>query len=144
VGKLLGQTAFLLNIQSVLPLPPGLAIFIANWLPWVELMLGVCLIMGIATQLAGLFSAVLIVAFIWHNSWMIALGFGYEPCRCLGVLQQVFVGKLSTIGSLYIDIGLLILALIIYFGYQGNLLNLRPWFLRRVERQMPEEGEVIK
>ena len=72
---------------------------------------------------------------------MIAHGFGDEPCPCLGVLEQVFQGKLAMIGSLYIDIGLFILVLIIYFGYQGNFFNVRPWFLTRAEQQMPKQDE---
>ena len=131
VGKLLGQSAFLFSVSSVLSMIPKLASVIAGWFPWVELIIGVLLITGIALQFVALLSTVLIAAFMFHNSWMIAHGMGYQPCPCLGVFERVFQGKLSTIGSLYVDIGLLILALVIYFCYQGNLFDIRPWFLRR-------------
>ena len=143
IGKLLGQSAFLLNILLPVPLMPTvLATIIADWLPWVELILGVCLIMGVAAQVGALLSTVLVAVFITYNSWMIGNGLGYRPCGCLGVLDKVFLGELSTTQSLYIDIGLLILALIIYFGYQGGFFDVRPWFLRRLGWQMPKEGEV--
>ena len=142
VGKLLGEGAFLLNILSLPLIPQRLATTIVECLPWVELILGVCLIIGIAIQFVALLSTVLIAIFISYNAWMVAHGFGYKPCGCLGILDRVFLGQLSTTNSLYIDIGLIILALIIYFCYQGNFFDVRPWFLRRAERQIPEQGGV--
>jgi uncharacterized membrane protein YphA (DoxX/SURF4 family) len=139
VGKLMGQSAFLLNV-SELALKPDLVNFITTTLPWVELALGLALAVGFVPQLAGGISAVLVAAFIFHNSWMIASGFGYESCGCLGVLDKLFDGKLSTISSLYVDIGLLLLALTVYFAYPGKLLNLRPWFLRRKSAEGDEAG----
>ena len=130
VGKLLGQSAFLLSLSSAY-ISPEFSAFIANVLPWVELILGISLIIGIAPQLVGGISTVLVAAFIFHNSWMISQGWGYQPCGCLGVFDKLFEGKLSTFSSLYIDIGLLVLALAIYFAYPGKLLEIRPWFLRR-------------
>ncbi len=130
-GKLFGQSAFLLNVQAISFLPPVFTIIIGYWLPWVEMVLGLLLIAGVVTQVVALVSTVLIAAFIFHNSWMISQGLGNEPCACLGILDRVLGGDLSTTGALYIDIGLLILAVAVYFGYQGKLFNVRPWFLRR-------------
>ena len=131
VGKLLGQSAFLLTLRSSLPLNPGLAGFIAGWLPWVEIIIGLCLLIGIVPQLAAGISILLSASFIFYNSWMISQGLGYKPCSCLGVFDKLFQGRLSTSSSLYIDIGLLVLALAIYFVYPGKFLNVRPWFLGR-------------
>ena len=128
VGKLLGHSAFLLTVETWV-VSEEFAAFVAAGLPWVELVLGACLIIGIAPQLAGGLSTVLIAGFIGYNSLIISQGFGYKPCGCLGVLDRLFQGRLSTISSLYIDIGLIILALAIYFAYPGRLLNVRPWFL---------------
>jgi len=128
VGKLMGQSAFLLAISTHI-INPNAAAWVASWLPWVELVLGLCLLVGIFPQIAAGVSTMLVAAFIMHNGWMIANGFGYEPCGCLGVLDQIFGGKLSTIGSLYVDIGLAVLALAVYFCYPGRLLNTRPWFM---------------
>lgn len=141
VGKLPGQSAFLLNIESALSLPPIVITVTTNLLPWVEVILGACLIIGIAVQFVALLSTALIAAFILHNSWIISLGLGYRPCPCLGVFERVFEGRLSTTGSLYIDIGLFALALIIYFGYPGKSFDVHPWFQGKVEQQMPKDGE---
>ncbi|MFC1872020.1 MauE/DoxX family redox-associated membrane protein [Chloroflexota bacterium] len=126
----MGQNVFLLEISSFI-LNPVVVNVISGALPWVEIVLGVCLLAGVLTQIVSGVSILLIASFIFHNSWMISQGLGYEPCSCLGVFEKLFGGKLSTTGSLYIDIGLLILALAVYFGYQGKLLNMRPWFLKR-------------
>jgi uncharacterized membrane protein YphA (DoxX/SURF4 family) len=130
VGKLLGHSAFLLSLSS-LYMSPEFTAFVASVLPWVELVLGLSLVIGIAPQLVGGISTVLVAAFIFHNSWMITHGWGYQPCGCLGVFDKLFQGNLSTFSSLYIDIGLLVLALAIYFAYPGKLLEIRPWFFRR-------------
>ena len=131
VGKLLGQSAFLLSISSSGALSPAFANITATWLPWVELILGVFLIVGVLNHLTALFSVVLVGALIFYNSWMISHGLGYEPCACLGAFEKLFQGRLSTITALYVDIGLLALALVIYFTGPGKLLNIRPWFLGR-------------
>jgi len=139
VGKLMGQSAFLLALSTYV-LSPEAAAWVATWLPWVELVLGLCLLVGILPQIAAGITAVLTAAFIMHNGWMIAHGFGYEPCHCLGILDRV-MGEMSTVTSLYVDIALIILALAVYFCYPGRLLNARPWFMRwREIVESPEES----
>ena len=130
VGKVLGQSAFLLEISAVV-VSTSLVNLIAEWLPWVEIILGACLLIGICPQPAAGLSTALAGAFIWHNSLLISYGLGHKPCGCLGILDRVFGGELSTVGALYIDIGLIILALAIYFSYPGRFLDVRPWFLKR-------------
>ena len=73
----------------------------------------------------------LIAVFIANNSWLLSHGLGHEPCDCFGILDRIFQGELSTIGALYLDIGMLALALAIIFSHPGKLLTVRPWFLRR-------------
>jgi uncharacterized membrane protein YphA (DoxX/SURF4 family) len=128
VGKLMGQSAFLLTLSTWI-VSENIANWVAGWLPWVELVLGACLLVGIVPQIVAGITALLVAAFAMHNGWMIAHGLGYQPCHCLGIMDQVFGGELSTIGSLYVDIGLIILALAVYFCYPGRLSNVRPWFM---------------
>jgi uncharacterized membrane protein YphA (DoxX/SURF4 family) len=129
VGKLLGHSAFLLSVSTYI-LGVEVSHFITAWLPWLELVVGLCLLVGIIPQIASGISVLLVAAFILHNSWMIIHGLGYEPCGCLGVFERLFGGEMSTMTSLYVDIGLLVLALAVYFCYPGRLLNVRPWFFR--------------
>jgi uncharacterized membrane protein YphA (DoxX/SURF4 family) len=127
-GKLMGQSSFLLSLSGSYIISEEAVILLSGWLPWVELVLGLCLLVGIFPQIVSGISTLLVAAFIMHNGWMIGQGFGHEPCGCLGVLDRVFSGELSTVGSLYVDIVLIVLALAVYFGYPGGLLNTRPWF----------------
>jgi len=133
VGKLLGQSAFLLTVQFFPNINPGFVSFVIHGLPWVEIVLGVCLIIGIATQLVTILSTMLIVVFVFYNSWMIWHGFKNEPCACLGAFETLFQGKLSTATALYVDIGLLALVVLIYLSFKGKFFNLRPWFLGRAK-----------
>ncbi|UCH42966.1 MAG: DoxX family protein [Dehalococcoidales bacterium] len=130
VGKLLGEGAFLLQV-STLVLNPAVASAIAAILPWVEIVLGTLLLTGIATRIAAGTSALLIASFIYYNGWMISQGFGFEPCGCLGIMERLLGDELSTTQSLYIDIGLLVLALGACFCFPGRLLSIRPWFWNR-------------
>jgi uncharacterized membrane protein YphA (DoxX/SURF4 family) len=106
------------------------AIFI--WLPRIELIVGLLLIIGVAAKLMAAFSLVLIAGFMANNSWLISQGLGYEPCSgCFGVLERITQARLSTAGALYIDMGMLALVVIILLYYPGNFLTIRPWFLGR-------------
>ncbi len=129
-----GEFLAIILSKSFLTLPQ--AIIVARWVPWVELVLGSLLIIGIAAKFMASFSAALIVAFIANNSWMISLGLGSEPCGCFGRFGHLPPAQFSTIEALYLDIGMLALVLIILFCYPGNFLTIRPWFLR--------EGKVAK
>ena len=144
IGKLMGQSAFLLEVSTSV-INPALAELLSIYLPWIEITLGVCLLVGIIPQIAAGFSAVLVAAFILHNSWLISLGLGQKPCPCLGVLDVVFGGKLSTTGALYIDIGLIIIALAVYVCYPGKILNIHPWLISRgkIYNNLSEEDTAI-
>ncbi len=129
VGKLAGRGAFFLSISSAAVMPPVFATIIATLLPWVELLLGVSLIAGVLSRLSALLSSVLAIDLIIYNTLMIISGLGYEPCGCLGIFERLLSDNLSSINALYVDIGILALALVIYFLQEGKLLNIRPWFL---------------
>jgi len=129
LGKLPYYGEFLALTLSKSFLTLSQAIIVARWLPWIEVVLGSLLIIGIATKLMASFSAVLIVAFIANNSWMISLGLGDKPCGCHGEIENL--GTMSVIDSLYLDMGMLVLVLIILFCYLDNFLTIRPWFFRK-------------
>ena len=95
------------------------------WLPRIELIVGLLLIIGIAAKLVATFSSVLIAGFIAINSLMIIQGHGRCP-SCFG--PQL---ALRAVDALFIDIIMVALVLIILFCYQSNFFNIYPWFLRR-------------
>jgi uncharacterized membrane protein YphA (DoxX/SURF4 family) len=141
IGKLLGHSALLLSMSTLAFFPHWLQYLIVNVLPWAELVMGLFLLAGILTQLVSFVSCILVACFIFQNSWMIMHGYSNEPCSCFGILDRVFLGKLSTTNALYIDIFMLVLAILIYFAYQGKLVNWRPWYLKKKVQPVvsPEE-----
>ena len=132
LGKLLSQAESFKTIFNPFPdfLAPVFAEAVFSWLPYVELIIGLLLVFGIAAKLMAVFSMVLIAGFITNNSWLISRGLGYEPCDCFGVMERIIQVELSTTGALYLDIGMLVLAFIAIFCYPGKFFTLRPWFLR--------------
>jgi len=99
--------------------------------PYVELAIGLLLIVGFATKLIATLSSVLIAAFAASNVWFITQGLGFEPCGCLGIFDRLFQNRLSTQQSLYLDIAMLALVLITLLGYQRNFTDIYPWFLKK-------------
>jgi len=132
LGKLLSQAESFTTIFNPFPdfLAPVFAKAVFSWLPYIEVIIGLLLIVGIAAKLMTIFSSVLIAGYITNNAYLISRGLGYKPCECLGIMKRIIQVELSTTGALYLDIGMLVLVLIILFCYRGNFLNIHPWFSR--------------
>ena len=139
-GKLPVQDEFLKILLTTSFFHPVLVHIAAHYLPWAELILGLLLIIGVATKIMSSFCAVLILAFIANNSWLIFHGQGYEPCGCLGILDRLIEGNLSTMQSLYLDIGMLALVVIILLSHPGSFLTIRPWFFEEARIGGDEGG----
>ena len=99
--------------------------------PYVELAIGLLLIVGFATKLIAALTSLLIAGFIASNVWFITHGMGFEPCGCLGIFDRLFQNRLSTQQSLYLDIAMLALVLITLLCYQRNFTDIYPWFLKK-------------
>lgn len=138
LGKLLHQPDTVRIFFIPLPyfLTQAMAKAVLNWLPVIELTIGFLLVIGIAPKLVATFSSVLIAGFIAHGSLLIRRGLASEPCDCFGKMKIVPYTELSIIGSLYLDIVMLALILIILFWHQRNFFNIYPWFLAR--------GKIVK
>ena len=133
LGKLLQQTeTFMIFYTSAMSfLPPALTDSAPIWLPAIELLIGLLLILGVVARLVAACSSALIAIFIINNSWLLSQGLGYEPCECFGILERILQGTLSTTGALYLDIIMLALAFVTIFCYPGKFLTVRPWFMRK-------------
>ncbi len=133
VGKLLHQPEavriFFIPLPDFLTATLTKAVF--SWLPYIEFTVGLLLIIGVAPKLVATLSSMLIAGFIAHNALLISYGLWAEPCDCFGKLKIVPYTELSIIGSLYLDIVMLALVLIILFWHRGSFFNIYPWFLAR-------------
>jgi len=130
-GKLPGQAEFIdALLQSFWT--PGFAYFIGYCLPWVEIALGVFLLLGLFLRIAAALCLPLIAGFMANNSWALSQGLEQFPqCGyCFGVWEEFF-GAISPWQALGIDILLLGAALIIIFLHRESFLSFRPWFIKR-------------
>jgi len=129
-GKVPGQTEFI-DILLGSFWTPTLAYFIGYCLPWIEIILGMLLLLGVYSRIAAALCLPLIVGFIANNSWALSQGMEQFPqCGyCFGIWEEL-LGAISPLQSLYIDIVLLCLALIILLFYPRNFLCFRPWFIK--------------
>jgi len=135
LGKLFAnlpeETEFIDNLIPAFFMTPTVALFIGYGLPWVEVALGILLVLRIWPRLMAIFCLPLTFAFMANNSWMISQGMEEFPscAYCFGKLEEI-LGALSPIQSLCIDIGLFALAVIIILVHPGSFLASPPWAVR--------------
>jgi uncharacterized membrane protein YphA (DoxX/SURF4 family) len=137
VGKLLHQPDTVRIFFIPLPyfLTQAMAKAVLNWLPVIELTIGFLLVIGIAPKLVATFSSVLIIGFITHNSVLISRGYWFSPCDCFGRLKVLPYTELFVLGSLFLDIAMLALILMILFWYRSDFFKIYPWFLAKGENK---------
>jgi len=132
-GEMPGQTMYF--IGAVLPdawLTPGVALFFGDVLfpyiiPYLELSLGILLVLSIWPRLIAAISLPLITAFIANNAWYISQGkMKFTSCECFGIWEEMF-GAMTHLQSLSLDIVLLALALTTIFVHPGGFLSSPTW-----------------
>jgi len=135
-GEMPGQT--MQFIGAILPdawLTPISALFIGDIflpyiIPYVELSLGILLLLSIWPRLIATLSLPLITAFIANNSWYISQGkMKFTSCECFGIWEEMF-GTMTHLQSLSLDIVLFALALTVIFVHPGSFLSSPPWLTK--------------
>ncbi|MFC1955938.1 MauE/DoxX family redox-associated membrane protein [Chloroflexota bacterium] len=101
---------------------------IFTYLPRLEILIGLLLVLGIAAKTISIITMVLISIFMASNYWLLSQGLGYESCGCFGFIAESYLTVNVSFG---IDIAMLTLAFIVLFCYQSNFTNVIPWFCRR-------------
>jgi uncharacterized membrane protein YphA (DoxX/SURF4 family) len=139
-GEMPGQT--IQFIGAIIPdawLTPKLALFIGDVLfpyiiPWTELCLGVLLLVRIWPRFFAAITLALTAAFIANNAWYISQGkIAFTPCGCFGIWER-FLGTLTHVQSLYIDIALFALALTIVIVHPAGFFASPQWAMRLSQR----------
>ncbi len=130
-GKVPGQTEFIDALLKSFWTPP-IAYLIGYCLPWAELILGVLLLLGVFPRIAAALCLPLIGGFIANNSWALSQGMEQFPqCdHCFGIWEE-FLGAISPLQALCLDIVLFCLALIILLFHPCGFLGFQPWFIKR-------------
>lgn len=101
-------------------LSPGVADVVAAVLPWLEIGAGVLLLFGLATRLAGVLSALLLIAFLIGVISAAARGLSID-CGCFGGGGQVAAGQTAYTWEIVRDSAFLLAA-----GYL--IVRPRSWF----------------
>ena len=129
-GKIPGQAEF---IDALLKSfwTPQVAYFIGYCLPWVEVALGVLLLMGLFPRIVAGLCLPLIAGFMANNSWALSQGIEQFPqcAYCFGIWEK-WLGAVSPWHALSLDIVLFCLALSILLFHPGGFLTFRPWFIK--------------
>lgn len=124
-GKIFAQSG---GTELLLPefLPPSLVQAVSVALPWVEITVGVLLILGIAVKFTTSLSALMIAGFVTSNIILINLGMASEPCGCFGGITG---GEFSTGSALMLDGVMVMMVLLVFKFHPSSFRSIRPWCL---------------
>jgi len=86
-------------------LPTAIANFLGYVLPWLEIGLGLLLILGVAVSISGLFGAIIMLAFIIAIAQAWARGLSID-CGCFGGGGPVDPSQTKYLSEIIRDIGL--------------------------------------
>lgn len=123
-GKLPEGAAFVNQVEEFDLLPHALARFYGTALPWMEIVIGVLLLLGLLSRFASAIGGLVSLSFIVANSVVLYRGLNLE-CGCFGDLAV-----LQTRDALIVDVVLLVMALQILF-HKGEFLSLDSWIFRK-------------
>ena len=124
-GKLPGLTEFYSSLLGSFWTAP-VAFLITNVLPWIEIIIGALLILGVFPRIAAAVSLPLIAGFMVNNIWAISQGETFHSCGCFGVWEEL-LGSITPLQALSLDIVLLLLAVIIILFHPFGFLTFHWW-----------------
>lgn len=124
-GKVFAQSG---GTELLLPefLPAFVVQAISVILPWVEIAVGVLLILGIAVKFTTSLAALMIAGFVVSNIVLINLGMAAEPCGCFGGITG---GEFSTGASLILDGVMVGMVLLVFKFHPSSFTSIKPWCL---------------
>ena len=113
----LDKSQMAVRAYELLPIP--FANFMGVILPFLEIAVGVLLVIGAGVRISALISGVLMIAFIFGISWAWAQGLSID-CGCFGGGGQVEPGTANYLPELLRDGGLALLAIYLFFFPQSK------------------------
>lgn len=128
IGKLLAQSEFagVFLVQTFLP--ENLANIVGRTVPVAEVIIGGLLVVGFFPKLMAVLSLPMSFAFMANNIWLLTLGLECPKCpHCFGKLEEIW-GTLSTWHALYLDIAMVVLAVLVIIFFTGGFFPFRLWF----------------
>ena len=108
-----------MSVRAYELLPVGLANFLGYVLPWVEIGMGLLLIVGVAVSIVGLLGALTMFAFVIAIAQAWARGLSID-CGCFGGGGQVDPEDTKYLSTILRDIGFLLLGVYLYYFPKGK------------------------
>ena len=100
-------------------LPTAIANFLGYVLPWLEIGLGLLLMLGVAVSISGLFGAIIMFAFIIAIAQAWARGLSID-CGCFGGGGPVDPSQTKYLSEIIRDIGLFGVGIFLYYFPKGR------------------------
>jgi len=131
VGKISGGNLFVDEVKDYHLLPDALAQVYATALPWVEIVVGCLLIIGLVTTFAAAIAVLASLSLIIANAVVLGRGLNLE-CGCFGDLAVLQTRQAIVVDSLMLMMALLILV------RRADFLSVDLWVRRRRLRKPME------
>lgn len=109
-------------------LPSALATVYGHVLPYLEIVLGIFLVLGLFLRFSSAVSGLVVLSFSIAKIQAMIRGLDIDSCGCLGSEIHLLVAQ-----TLPVDVVLLALAAQIFF-HRGEFLALGPWLSRLLKR----------
>ncbi|MBM3698343.1 MAG: DoxX family membrane protein [Actinobacteria bacterium] len=109
-----------MSVRAYELLPVGLANFLGYVLPWIEIGMGLLLIVGVWVSILGLLGALTMFAFVVAIAQAWARGLSID-CGCFGGGGQVDPEDTKYLSSILRDIGFMLLGVYLYYFPKGKL-----------------------
>jgi len=113
----LPKSAMAVRSYEMLPIP--LANFLGYTLPWIEIGLGLLLIVGVTVKISGALGALTMLAFIIAIDQAWARGLSID-CGCFGGGGAIDPEDTKYLSEIIRDIGLMALGIFLYFYPKGR------------------------
>ena len=113
----LPKSAMAVRAYEMLPIP--IANFLGYTLPWIEIGLGLLLIVGVTVKISGALGALTMLAFIIAIAQAWARGLSID-CGCFGGGGTVDPEDTKYLSEIIRDIGLLALGIYLYYFPKGK------------------------
>jgi uncharacterized membrane protein YphA (DoxX/SURF4 family) len=113
----LPKSAMAVRSYEMLPIP--LANFLGYSLPWIEIGLGLLLIVGVTVKISGALGALTMLAFIIAIAQAWARGLSID-CGCFGGGGAIDPEETKYLSEIIRDIGLMALGIFLYFYPKGR------------------------
>ena len=114
----LPKSAMAVRAYEMLPIP--IANFLGYTLPWIEIGLGLLLIVGVTVKISGALGGLTMLAFIIAIAQAWARGLSID-CGCFGGGGSVDPEDTKYLSEIIRDLGLLLLGIYLYYYPKGRI-----------------------